>query len=308
MGESYSFASLPFHIPALKQYCFSKFCQVLNGAINSGPGYFAGENLMISTGRLALILSLTVVASAFLPHVGSSQTMSRHTAASILAVSPAPELDLSIRHYSRLSTPGGLVRENRYEEIMLRRNNHVWLARVLPESLASGPAQQHARQPRRTVALHGAPSLIGQGLPPQISDPGLMPRHITLEQGKLKLELIDTQNREILAVTPADYGAINFDGSWSNTYYLLDPAMVTTLFLADQPVPGTRWRTREKNGYFQRVLWDEQNMIPLAIETGNSDGSFFRRTEVRIRKNVTSELPWKNLETYTRKDYPHAFD
>lgn len=253
--------------------------------------------------RLAALLA--VLLPILLPQAASSQALMRHSAGSVLAVSPAPELDLSIRHYSRVVTANGVVRESRSEETMLRRHNHVWLVRVLPDTFAGRNLQQHAGRnvPLKTVTM---------GLPqPAIEHPlaaNTMPRHVTLEAGRLKLELVDTKRQEIIVVAPEKYADIRFDGSWSNAYYLLDSRMIAALFLSKQSASGTHWRSQEKDGYFQRVLWNEEKMIPLVIETGSRDGKFFRRTEVQVRKGLTRDLPWKKLQAYVRKEYVQTFD
>lgn len=65
----------------------------------------------------------------------------------------APDIDLSIKYYSRTMTAESVLRESCYEENMLRRPGHVRGARVLPEvaiaahrggrSLDKVAAQQH---------------------------------------------------------------------------------------------------------------------------------------------------------------------
>lgn len=250
------------------------------------------------------ILMLSAAAcTLLLPQAGMSQATMRHSAATVLAASPAPDLDLSIKHYSRVLTAEGVTRESRYEETMMRRNKHVWVARVLPsqrdQHVAPHVADGRVR-PVSNAALPDADSHLQRHF-----NPATVPRHVTLDSGKLKLEFIDSEQKEVVAIAPTEYDNVNFDGSWVNAYYLLDPAMVSTLFLARQssPVAGAHWRSREKDGYFQRVLWDDKRMIPLVIETGNRSGSFFRRTQIQPRASLRKDLPWENTKGYAKKEY-----
>jgi hypothetical protein len=76
----------------------------------------------------------------------------------------------------------------------------------------------------------------------------------------------------------------------------------------ESSVAGTRWYEQEKNGVYQRVLWDEQNMIPLEVETGRRDGTMLRRVSVKIVSNTSKEIPWDNLKGYMQKEYSDFLD
>lgn len=212
------------------------------------------------------------------------------TAALCVAVLPAtaaqgPDLDLTIQHYSRVLTAEGVLRETRYQETMLRRPGHVWLARVLP-------AQRGAKQ------AHEHPNY------------DVLPRHVVQERGKIRLEAIDAGEREVIAIPPAEYENVNFDGSWSKAFFLVDPQRVAALPLSKRPseIAGARWREQERDGLFQRVLWDEARMVPLVVETGNRAGTFFERITVKPLPASGKPLPWTRLKGYAQKDYADFLD
>lgn len=205
----------------------------------------------------------------------------------------APALDLRIQYYSKAVTPEGVTREVRYEETMLRRPGHVWVARVLPpQAQAAGQASDH----EHSVHKH--------------FNPVLLPRHVQQDGGKTRLEYVDARNKEVISVPQGEYGNVDFDGSWANAYYLSDPKLVQAMPLSPRPstVPGARWREQVRNGSYRRVLWDEQRQIPLVIESGDQAATIFHRVEVQPQATLASALPWQQLKGYAQRDYGDFLD
>lgn len=228
------------------------------------------------------ILRLLVVCCALLPALPAAAQASQAQ-----PVAQGPDLDLTIRYYTRVVSADGVLRESRYEETMLRRPDHVWVARVLPKDAAR--ADDHAHKHFNHVVL---------------------PRHVMRDGGRLRLEFVDAGERAVVSIPPTEYDNVNFDGSWTNAFFLVDPHSVALLPLSNQasPVPGARWHAREKNGVFQRVLWDERKMIPLLVERGERNGSFFQRIEVKPRAQLERALPWQGLDGYAQKEYADFLD
>lgn len=205
----------------------------------------------------------------------------------------APALDLRIHYYSKAVTPEGVTREVRYEETMLRRPGHVWVARVLPpQTQAAGQASDH----EHSVHKH--------------FNPVLLPRHVQLDGDKTRLEYVDARSKEVIAVPPGEYGNVDFDGSWVNAYYLCDPKAVQAMPLSPRPstVPGAHWRELVRNGSFRRVLWDERRQVPLVIESGDQAATIFHRIEVQAQPAAATALPWQQLKGYAQRDYGDFLD
>lgn len=204
-------------------------------------------------------------------------------------VPQGPDLDLSIQHYSRAMTAEGVLRETRYEETMLRRPGHVWLARVLPAQRGAQAGHDHG---------HKHPNY------------DVLPRHVVLERDRLRLEAVNAGEREVIAIPPGEYENANFDGSWVNAFFLMDPQRVAALPLSKRPsaVPGARWREQEKNGLFQRVLWDEARMVPLVVETGDRAGTVFERVTVKPLATLAKSLPWTQVKGYAQREYSDFLD
>lgn len=209
-----------------------------------------------------------------------------------LAQAAAPDLDLSVRYYSKVVTPEGVTRESRYEEKMMRRPGHVWSARLIPGQVAAHDESGHQAEQHKHF------------------NHVVMPRHVMLEDNKVRLEYVDAHERQVIAIPPSEYENVNFDGSWKSSFYLLDPALVQAMPLSKQvsAVAGARWRQAEKNGIFQRVLWDEQKQIPLVIESGDKAGTFYRRVDVKPAAQPDSALPWSKLKAYAQKEYSDFLD
>ncbi|GAA4033470.1 hypothetical protein [Actimicrobium antarcticum] len=214
------------------------------------------------------------------------------------AATPAPDLDLNVSYYSRVLTPEGVTRESRYDEKMLRRPGHVWVERVLPKvAAATASAKQKVAF---KVEQHEHKEF----------NPVVIPRHVILEKNKVRLEYVDAHDRQVIAIPVTDYENVNFDGSWDNSFYLLDPKLVTAIPLSKQAsdIPGARWREIEKNGVFQRVLWDEKKQIALTIESGDRAGTFYRRVDVMPQVSAAGELPWNQTKGYSQKEYSDFLD
>lgn len=214
------------------------------------------------------------------------------------AATPAPDLDLDVSYYSKVLTPEGVTRESRYDEKMLRRPGHVWVERVLPKVALTNVS------PKQKVAFK-----VEQHEHKEFN-PVVIPRHVILEKNKVRLEYVDAHDKQVIAIPSTEYENVNFDGSWDNSFYLLDPKLVAAIPLSKQAstVAGARWREVEKNGVFQRVLWDEQKQIPLTIESGDRAGTFYRRVDVKPQTSVSRETPWTQTKGYGQKEYSDFLD
>jgi hypothetical protein len=211
-----------------------------------------------------------------------------------LARAAAPDLDLHINYYSRVLTPEGVTRESRYAETMSRRPGHVWNARVIPNNVAGRDEAGHKSE-RHKHFNHA-----------------MLARHVIRENQQLRLEYVDAHEKQVIAIPPSEYENVDFDGSWNNSFYLLDPKLVEAMTLSPQAsaTAGARWRQAERNGVFQRVLWDERRQIPLVIESGDKAGTFYRRVEVKpmAPQAPSAAPPWSKLAAYGQKEYADFLD
>lgn len=217
------------------------------------------------------------------------------------AATAGADLDLRISYYSKVVTPEGVSREARYEETMLRRAGHVWTARVLPAGAEA--RHEHAAKPAnqaagRVAAEHKHFNHV------------VLPRHVALENGQPRVEFVDVRAKELIAIPPAEFGNVGFDGSWDHAYYLLDSTRLKAMPLSARAstVAGARWREREDKGLFERVLWDDKRQIPLVIESGDKAATFFNRVDLTVQAGTSGELPWQRLKGYAQKEYSDFLD
>jgi hypothetical protein len=211
-----------------------------------------------------------------------------------------PALDLDIAYYTRVLTPEGVTREARYGETMIRRAGHVWVARILPNNPVGQQADDvHDKSAKKEgTAGHVEFNHV------------VIPRHVMLENNKVRIEYVDANGKAVVAIPASEYANVNFDGSWGNAFFLLDPKLVMTLprSARKSAIPSAQWRERERNGIFERVLWDEKRQIPLIIESGDSASTFYRRVEVTPRPTQAQALPWQGLQGYSQKEYSDYLD
>lgn len=208
------------------------------------------------------------------------------SSASLAWAAPASDqaLDLVVSYYTRVLTDEGVTREANYKERMLRRPGHVWVARVAPPTAAK-------------KAAHGLNAAV-------------LPRHVRLEGGALVLEYVDLAAKTVVAVAPTDYANVGFDGSWEAAHSLADPARVARLPLSARAstIAGAQWHEREKDGVFERVLWDKARQLALVTESGDQAGRFYRRVQVEVAPASTITLPWEQLRGYARREYTDYLD
>lgn len=226
------------------------------------------------------------------------------TAATAAALSPAshagPPLDLDIGYYTKVQTDEGVTREARYSETMMRRQGHIWVERILAKP---APGPHDAGKGDRHAATAGPASHVE-------FNHAVTPHHVLLENGKVRIEYVDERGRAVIAIPASEYANVNFDGSWNNAFFLIDPKLVEAMPLSARKstVLDAQWHEREKNGMFERVLWDQKRQIPLTIESGDRAATFYRRVEVTVRPTLRTAMPWKNLSGYSQKEFSDYLD
>ncbi len=213
------------------------------------------------------------------------------------------DLDLKVAYYSRIVTPEGVTREARYEESMLRRARHVWTARILPVGQAPHSHDDGSTPGVRKIAAR-------QGAAHKHFNHVVLPRHLSLDNGQPRLEYVDAHEKQVIAIPPGEYDNVGFDGSWDHAYYLLDPKRLKAMPVTARAstVPGARWREREQDGLFERVLWDERREVPLVIESGDKAATFYNRVELTVQGSVTPQQPWLKTKGFARREYADFLD
>lgn len=246
----------------------------------------------------AMLASIAVLCS-FPVHAQASKTR-----AVVATPAPGPDLDLSVHYTSRILTAEGVLRESRYEEKMMRRGDHVWTERVLPKD-PSGHEASHGHGKQAAAKPSGKDEHGHRHF-----NHVMLPKHVFLTNGELRLEFVDFHQREVISIAPSEYENVNFDGSWANAFFLADPKIVSTIPVTHRasPVAGAQWRELAKGDMVQRVLWDGKRQIPLLVEKVDSRGRYVQRMEVKVQPGLAKSLPWERVKGYAQKEYADFLD
>ncbi|MBV1776723.1 hypothetical protein KSF73_13490 [Burkholderiaceae bacterium DAT-1] len=205
------------------------------------------------------------------------------------AATISSNLDVRLQHYSRELTTEGVTRETRFEEKLIRREDHVWVERVLPANAAQKD-DDHGHDHKELNV-------------------GVLPHHIYLRNKQLQLELIRREEREIVSVPQGEFGNVSFDGNWNNHFYLIDPARIKNMKSCPDKgsVPAVRcYVEQQKNGTL-KVLWHPDNQFPEVLEFQSNDHRKIRRiTSSAITSGKVA--PWLNLKGYAAREYSDFLD
>lgn len=205
------------------------------------------------------------------------------------------DLAAILTHESHEVTAEGVSKDMRYQERFLRKNEHVWAERIVPESVQADIEKHGAKEGRKHDFNFN-----------------LAAKHIVKDaNGIPTIFFVNRHDKVIVAVGKEEYQSIGFDGSWESAYYLVNPALVRKLTLSITPSPVANARWYEKNGkdVFFRVLWAEDLELPLVIESGTRNGVRHSKVTAKIvTLPRTAVLPWVNLQNFEHKDYNDLLD
>lgn len=203
----------------------------------------------------------------------------------------AGDLNLVIHHEMDSTGADGVYRKVAFSERLYRRDNQVWIERVIPAGAHSD--SEHAEHNEDHKHLDVAASA----------------RWITRNaKGELQVQLVNRHEKMIVNINLADYGNIGFDGDWEAAYHMLSPKQLAAMKPVNRSAPaGCKWyESRTQSGWI-KVLWDEKEQYPRQVESGNTAKTSHKRMDAKVT-SAPSPLPWKSLAVYQQKEYSDTLD
>ncbi|MBS2128820.1 hypothetical protein KEX41_11410 [Burkholderia thailandensis] len=239
---------------------------------------------------------------------------------------PAPDLDAVLLHESTTVSADGVTRTVTYRERMVRRHGHVWIERVRPSGAKHAQADdahahdEHAhdgaadaRMPPPRGGVRPAAATADAHAGHRHFDFDAAARHVTNDGGMIGVEYVDAVRRTVVAVPPAEYGTTGFDGSWDNAFYITPPSQLKRLAAKGRPgpAPGTRWYEQTVGAPraqgVNRILWSDTLQAPLIVEYRSANGHASRKLTLTPAPRA-KVLPWRQLQSYARKEYADYLD
>lgn len=217
------------------------------------------------------------------------------SAAAAGARSPAPDLDAVVRYETRRLLPSGVSRVEVWRERLVRRGDTVWTERLGATHAHAAP---DAAEGHRHFDADAASRLLGRDA-----------------EGRTQLRYVDAARRLVVAVPPAEWDAVGFDGRHDAAAHLVPPALVERMAPergGAAPSPSARgdaWRVQKTDGWTHRVLWSPRRQVALRIESRSDDGRSSRSVAALPQAAVpAAALPWRGIEGYAQREYGDFMD
>jgi len=205
---------------------------------------------------------------------------------------PLPDVDALVSFETRHVLASGVTRVDTWRERLVRRDAQVWVERVLPPQGAAHHDDDDAH------AGH-----VGH----QHFNAETAARWLTrAPDGQMTVRFVDRGHRAIVSVPRAEYGSVNFDGSYDAAASIV-PADVARRMKAGAAQGDARWLTDRRDGWSHRVLWSESRQLALRVESRSDDGTVSRIVDVRTQPGG-SAAPWTQLGGYEHKRYDDYMD
>lgn len=185
----------------------------------------------------------------------------------------------------------GIFRTEHFQEQLIRQQNTVWVARVMPKGAHN--AKEHAQhdEDHKHLDVSAAARLIAKD-----------------NKGQLNVRLVEFNDKAIVNIPKAEYDAVGFDGNWNTAYYLIDPATLKKFKATNRAAPqNTRWYESQNPQSYIHVLWDENKQYPLQVESGSLDGRLKRTVKASVQP-FPATTPWTAISKFNVKEYSDYLD
>lgn len=199
----------------------------------------------------------------------------------------AQDADLLVRHVIVSAGGDGIKRTTEFSERVVRRQDQVWIERIVPPGWHAGHEHAAGDQAHKHLDMAVAARWLQRD-----------------KAGKPALRLASAEDKVLVDIAPTDYGNVGFDGSWTAAYHLIDPASLKKLKAVGTTGDLTTYTSKEKDRTL-KVVWNDRLQYPVLVES--SSGPSSRKTMVQARP-AGAALPWDATKGYQRKDYSDYLD
>ena len=209
----------------------------------------------------------------------------------VSVLAQAQDLALKIEHESTSLSADGVTRITRFSERLVRRDHQSWLSRIMPAAAHEEVEPSSGAKNHKHMDVNAASRWV-----------------VRTSDGKLRVRIVNAQEKLVVDVAPTDYGNIGFDGRWSTASQLIDPLQLQRMKVSNREAPvGTRWYEGGSRGQRVMLLWDEKGLYPRRIESVNAQGSQSSQMVV-TREAMPERLPWVGLASFSQKEYADLLD
>jgi hypothetical protein len=199
------------------------------------------------------------------------------------AAAPVPACQAALLSYEEHEVSAdGVVRDARWQERLVRCGEESFRERMLPERRVKvdGKHDEHDHPDLALVAKHYVNG---------------------------KVELVDRTRKLIIEVSAPEFGSIGFDGSFDGAAHIVRADVRKQMHPIDRRAPeGAIWLERRSGTRYQRVLWSSQLDLPLAVESGDDDGT--QTQKLTVTPEPASTPPWTELAGYAHKEWADLGD
>lgn len=206
----------------------------------------------------------------------------------------AEPLSAIVTFASTAVTAEGVTKQTQFQDLLVRDTHTVWSQRIVPEV---APQLEDEHHPDENNLHHHNLNFSLAG------------RWIELDNNNQpRFRLVRAQDKTIIEPRINEYGTLGFDGVWETAFYQVNRSALQAMTVLKKPAPKhALWYEKQDERVFTRILWDEKNAIPLAIETGSRDGKVINKITFKL-VSAPAKLPWDKLADYQTIAYEDLLD
>lgn len=199
----------------------------------------------------------------------------------------AQDADLLVKHIAVSAGADGVKRTAEFAERVVRRQDQVWIERVVPAGWHTADDHGKADPSHKHLDTAAAARWVTRGA-----------------DGTAAVRLASREDKVLVDVAKAEFENVGFDGSWTAAYYLIDPAALKRMKVASTDGDLVTYTSTEANRQL-KVVWNDKLKLPLLVESRS--GASSKRTTVAVAA-LAKSVPWDGVKGYARKDYSDYLD